>query len=427
MKAVIHIGLHKTGTTTIQHFLAKNRESLQKQGVYIPSSIRETRNKLAQHRELNAAIIPSISESGPLFSLTGQNAYNMILKQGFTRNDQDKIWEKYRHEIEENCQKDDLVLFSSEYLSNATDNEIERLKEWMSSLFEDIIIVLYLRRQPEFLVSIHHSFVGSGSPWSLLDLLNRPEGRSILAYHKIVERWSIFGKEKIKIRIFDRQKFHESDLLSDFAYTVGFEMAGLESVTDENVSTDSVETEFLRLLNSHIPPMPDSWPHNPARGPLKKCIYSLSETNSKAYHLTCGEAQHILNICREGNDWIAREYLGREKLFSEDVSMYPEEVASPHGLTLEKCAEITAHLWKERCQAIRNLQQKNEKLKSQRESDATKIKTLTAERDANIAEIQRIQTELQRLLHRRNKRLLYRFKSLLNWIKTRLKKNNDKK
>ena len=150
-------------------------------------------------------------------------------------------------------------------------------------------------------------------------------------------------------------------------------------------SSNSPEVEFLRLINPHIPTTLDPWTFNPDRLPIH-FIQAISEKNKKSYYLNRNEAQYILDICRKGNDWIAQVYLGREKLFNEDVFMYAEEVASPHGLTLEKCAEITASLWKERCQYIHYLQHENEKL---------------------TGEVQR----------QRNKRLLYRCKALLTWIK----------
>ena len=39
MKTIIHIGQHKTGTTSIQKFLQDNRNSLAKNGLYVPSRI----------------------------------------------------------------------------------------------------------------------------------------------------------------------------------------------------------------------------------------------------------------------------------------------------------------------------------------------------------------------------------------------------
>lgn len=39
MKTIIHIGQHKTGTTSIQHFLARRRADLAKAGLYVPDSL----------------------------------------------------------------------------------------------------------------------------------------------------------------------------------------------------------------------------------------------------------------------------------------------------------------------------------------------------------------------------------------------------
>ena len=39
MRTLIHIGQHKTGTTSIQHYLKYNRTVLCKQGLYVPDSI----------------------------------------------------------------------------------------------------------------------------------------------------------------------------------------------------------------------------------------------------------------------------------------------------------------------------------------------------------------------------------------------------
>lgn len=396
MKAVIHIGSAKTGTTTIQHFLDKNRESLKKQMIFVPPGFSAV---FPAHHKLGVATyLPDAWESWPIFSFLGHLHYNTFVRKDFpsieknlSPKDQEKLWVGYRNEIEANCRQDDLVIFSSEMFCLFLENEVERVKKLMDSLFDDVTIVLYLRRHPEYLVSAHHSQVTSGKPWNTLDFCNMPANRSELAYHKTVERWSAFGKDKLKIRLFDKREFHDNDLLSDFAHTVGFDMTELERVENQNeTGLDSAEAEFLRLLNSHIPVLLDPWTYNPDRYSLPGLFSAYSRKNSvknkKAYHLTRSEARQILDQCREGNDWIAREYLGREKLFDEDVSMYPEEVDSPHGLTLEKCAEITAHLWKDRCGVIRQLQQ-------EKDVCAAEIHQLQQEKDAHAAEIQRLQDD----------------------------------
>ena len=376
MKAVIHIGTGKTGTTTIQSFLAKNRDNLKKEGIFIPI----WRNWApGAHKDLMvAAGIPKEWELNPLFSFLGYHMYTGVLGKNLTFDAQRKLWEKYHDEIITHCQQDDLVVFSCEELSGFTEDEVERLKTMITPLFDEVTIVLYLRRQPELFVSFYYSLVSAGTTWSVLDFQNIPW---IWDYRRIVECWSIFGKDKLKIRLYDKREFHDNDLLSDFARTVGFDMIGLERGDNENVSIDSASIEFLRLFNLYFPRMFDPWTHNHDHEQLVDCLNAISGKGKKSYHLTRNEVQHLLSICQEGNDWIAQEYLGREKLFDEDVSMYPEEVASPHDLTLEKCAEITSHLWKERCNVIHQLQQEK-----------------NAETQRLVAEVQHRDSEIQRLV-----------------------------
>ena len=361
MKAILHIGSPKTGTSTIQIFLERNRQSLKKQGIVIPSGVyyAEHNAYFAVHHKLAAATyLPEVRGKCPQFlSYAGLEEDFPSFENGLTPEDQDKLWENYRREIETNCRKDDLVIFSDEMQFFFHENEVIRVKELLDSLFDDVTIILYLRRQPELLVSLYNTYCQVGIPWNIFNLLRcTPE----LNYDQVVKRWSIFGKDKLKIRLFDKQEFHNNDLLSDFSHTIGFDLTGLECVENKNETLlTSVEIEFLRLLNSHIPNLPGPYTLNSSRHQLMQFFLSYRQKNcekkKKAYHLNRNEVQRILDQFREGNDWIAREYLGREKLFDDDVSMYPEEVDSPHGLTLEKCAEITAHLWKEQCNAIRQL------------------------------------------------------------------------
>ena len=379
MKAIIHIGTPKTGTSAIQNFLAMNRENLKTNGIFIPT----TDHLAGCHVELGqATFIPTLLGASALW-------INPFFKEGYTIADQNNIWKKYRDEIETNCNKDDLVIFSYEALTGFVEQEIVRVNELMKTLFDDIIVVLYLRRQPECLISHYGSGIYNGAvpQENFFDQLNQSSFFiCFFVYHKIVERWSIFGKDKLKIRIFDKREFHENDLLSDFAHTVGFDMTGLERGKNENVSLDSAETEYLRFLNTHIPAYLDSWTVNPDRRLINGFFWQTKEGRSKyekPYHLNRNEAQQILDQYREGNDWIAREYLGREKLFDDDVSMYPEVVDSPHQLTLERSVEISAQLLKFHAAEIQRQQ-------GVIEGQQGEIQNLRQEKDADVAEIQRL-------------------------------------
>ena len=414
MKAVIHIGTAKTGTTTIQKFLGKNRKNLKTQNIFIPAGNNHT--TLAAATFISALREPLVQY--PVIHTLGIPWFaHHTLKKGFTVTDQNELWEQMRHEIETNCRKDDLVIFSCEGFAEFAAQEVERVKELLDSLFDDITVVLYVRRQPEAQVSYYNTICGAGLSWNFSDHMKMtgPFGCPFLDYHsydKIVKRWSIFGKNKLKIRVFDKQAFHENDLLSDFALTAGFGMAGLECIKDANVSMGSAETEFLRLLNPYIPRKFDPWTYNTDRGRVKSCFKKIESKadDKKGYYLNRDEARQILDQYREGNDWVAREYLGKEKLFDEDVSMYPVEVTAPHHLTLERSIEISAELVKYHALEIQN---RDTKIQHQ-QAEVQRLQTKIQSRDVKI---QRLQTEIQRLLHRRSKRLSYRCKALLTWLK----------
>jgi len=338
MKAIIHIGSQKTGTKTIQLFLDNNHEELKERGVF------PARGPASDcHVNLKRAVLTQDDyESFPFFPLM-QLFFDK--KKAATLN-QNELWEKCRHSIVANCSHEHIVIFSNEGFSIFSEKEVKRVKELLHSLFDDVTVILYLRRQPEFHISLYSTMVQLGLGWSFFDYINDSGVRVFSDYRKLVERWSVFGKDKIRIRIFDKQEFHEHDLLSDFANTAGFDIAGLQRVEYQNISMNSAETECLRLLNTQmLEPM--------TRNPNRSIIYRVfsqerkgRKNDNKPYYLNRSEAQQILERYRDGNDWIAREYLDRDKLFNDDVSMYPTEVTLSHHLTLDRSIDISARLLK---------------------------------------------------------------------------------
>ena len=82
MRTIIHIGQHKTGTTSIQHFLASKRTELASEGLYVPDSLLGSTTPshyflnvytLDQDR-LSTAKIRLLEANGPDFiSLIGEN------------------------------------------------------------------------------------------------------------------------------------------------------------------------------------------------------------------------------------------------------------------------------------------------------------------------------------------------------------------
>ena len=135
MRLIIHIGTQKTGSTTIQSFLKLNKKYLLKQGILIPESIayRESFN----HRWLcsfayednnfdKISVLPEID-----------NLSNLLISE--------KISE-FREEVKKF--DSDLCIISSEHLplELKTKEKITKLKNVLEDIFDDIKIIIYIRK-----------------------------------------------------------------------------------------------------------------------------------------------------------------------------------------------------------------------------------------------------------------------------------------
>ncbi|MDR1957486.1 MAG: hypothetical protein LBQ54_00280 [Planctomycetaceae bacterium] len=245
------------------------------------------------------------------------------------------------------------VLFTYEGFSGLDDSSIVALKNWLDQFFEDFRIVVYLRRQPELQVSLYsqlHKGAWLFKNHFAFDIESRISANYISQhsqYQELLDRWSaVFGKEKVAPRIFDRKEMVQNDLIADFCAAIEIDENGLERVPSLNESLDAEATEFCRLLTPYLPLIENSEWKMP-RGEWSVRMEKLfGKSGNKGYHLNREQAEAIVDYYRESNNAVAREYFGREQLFSDDVSMYPEET-KPHHLTVEKCAEITAVMWKD--------------------------------------------------------------------------------
>lgn len=76
----------------------------------------------------------------------------------------------------------------------------------------------------------------------------------------------------------------------------------------------------------------------------KALVEKYAKPGNRACHPGREQVREIIDLYRESNNAVARQYLGKERLFDEDVSNYPEKPA-PHGLTPLRSTEIAAWLW----------------------------------------------------------------------------------
>jgi len=315
---ILHIGIEKTGTTTIQEFLHLNRKLLAKHGVYFPKSI-----GMRNHRPLAT------------WCLSDSRNDIFLRMNNLTETKQREKWREdlknqFEYELSGLNAGIRQVIISSEHFSSLLNKpaELETLKHFLDKWFTNIKVVLYLRRQDSLTVSTYSTACRAGIVSDIV-LPNPASLRPFVNYQELLGKWSrIFGKENIHPAVFEKSLFYNSDLLTDFIRRCGLPNE-LNYVIPENKNESLSETtqEAAQLFNRKFPA--DSF-DIPLKE-LQKIRKELIEMVNAKYpgpgkKPLRHEAETFFKYFEESNNRVARNWFGREKLFSEDFSMYPESL-----------------------------------------------------------------------------------------------------
>lgn len=207
-KIILHVGTEKTGSTSIQRVLHGSRNELLEHGVLYPST--ENYNG---HVQLTACALDD-QVSNPikrLLKVTEPSEFNAFKERTLAAlNDEVKVYSP------------DTIVISDEHI-NVHLYEKAHLESFrrICEAFGDIqTVIIYLRRQDEFSLSMFSQSVKSGRvSISLLDnpLTIYKEIPSRLNYLSILDNLSsVFGREKITPVIYDRVRTDSGGVVSDF-------------------------------------------------------------------------------------------------------------------------------------------------------------------------------------------------------------------
>lgn len=234
MKIILHIGWHKTGTTSIQKFLFNNATKLiNRHGIYYPN---EGLFSFAHHN-LAWALQERTATPWGNVPLTIEGFKNKL---------------KTAVEVARlvGC---NTIVFSSEEFCTLQMNEIEILHDTLSGFFNAIKIVAYLRRQDLLIESSYNMAVkwwGSRTTSGFSDYISGKEGYP--NYYSILTSWAnYFGSNALVIRPFESRYFDLNDVRVDFCQQAGIDHAELsieKEPTNESLSPSGVE--FIRIINN---------------------------------------------------------------------------------------------------------------------------------------------------------------------------------
>ena len=312
----LHIGLSKTGTSSIQRTLAGQRAALQALGVYYPQS----------PGVVNHALLPAslVSDPGRLW------AFNPAFWDGMAPCDRlERFTEAWREEMAGLPAWVERCVISSEMISGLLrdNDEVARLADLLRRDFDPIEVVVYLRRQDRHSASAYSQWLRNG----ILRPPSLPEStwaeNWLLDYADLLKRFADnFGQAAVRPRIYERETLRNGDVLDDFLHATGIALNPPADAPSRQ-SNPSLRFEgqaLLLMLARHLSAA------NGGKLRQSQQWIRLADTLSESlpgrgWRPTRNAARAYVAQFAASNEDVRRTYFPeRVSLFSEDFSDLPE-------------------------------------------------------------------------------------------------------
>nr|WP_321980118.1 hypothetical protein [uncultured Cohaesibacter sp.] len=308
MKTIyLHIGTHKTGTTSLQNFLFSNREALKKSGWDYPDLgiLDGAHHKLVReliHKGKNSIFSP-LSPKMKLGDLP--------------------LWNDLKNYIENSDTENHIFSGEGFWWVQTPQAIADFLKDY------NIKIVIYLRRQDLYLESFYQQMVKDGparqpkpiDAW--VEYVTRKFNYH--DYFKVIQKWEkSFGKENIIVAEFNRAiRF---GLEKHFLNLVGIDKLNQFDFTTpektwvqrQKTSLDARCIEFLRLSNS-VKMRPKQ--HLKILNSMMDISDNLKEEkNFEKYIMPLSMRRDILDRVEKSNEKLRLQYFSSEGKIFPDIS-----------------------------------------------------------------------------------------------------------
>lgn len=324
----IHVGTPKTGTSAIQVFCSKNRKLLKEKGVCYPNL---------------GFDFPGISSNRNGHCL---NAYIFDENHKRLRDQEREVADQALEKLTGMLDNFPVFVLSDEQIWNNKDITTERLLHYKEKLAEagaDMKIIVYLRRQDLLIQSYWAQQVKEYMNTCFSDYIVSKKAKYFkLDYDKRLEEMAAaVGRENIIVRVYEKQQYYGGNIISDFLHLFDLEMTDEFKQSDHvvNASLEGACLEAKRLLNANprfttklnfvVPMLTTIQQEKVGEGG-----YSTGRYFSEEKH------QAFLEKYREGNEKVARDYLGREDgvLFKDEI--VTEGTGEAETYTTEEMVDI---------------------------------------------------------------------------------------
>jgi hypothetical protein len=279
---ILHIGRHKTGTTSLQKFLSLNDQILlDKHNILYPTSGRR------------------VNYHHPVFwrLINDNNGLDYALR--------DRVVDEAK---ERNARK---IILSSEILSrpSVTREQLDTIKSEFRIF--DISVLVFLRKQHDFLESVYAEMIKTG----ILCYPAKIHTIDVeLNYYTFISKYAdVFGKDNIIVLPYKTNSEHS--IFNDFLNALGCEPDNnFIFPRRKNTRLPWMYIEVLRIVNKSER-VRKKLDENKIRKLANITHRIIPGIVDKPRPLSDTERSDIMDAYDETNNMLAREYLGRDSLF----------------------------------------------------------------------------------------------------------------
>jgi hypothetical protein len=334
MKLLIHIGTGKTGSTSIQSALSANRAKLLSKGFFY--SVCNDKNS---HNFLPMLV-------------ADKGNFQFLFKRIFAPSELHHLeakrqeWcENLRAEVEDARSQAHTFILSSEHLCTLNRGELRRLKGLVLSLFSSLEVLVYLRDQADYAVSMYDTSLKTGGP---LRQPAPPERFPELNYAKFLKRWRrVVTKNAVNVRLFERESLLNGDILEDFFSVCGLSVSEFERPPEQNQSMDILGHALMHRINLLLPEFLKDGTVNPARRNFSRYFASRFSKGEKLTVSPALAAKYDSSF-RSSNEWVRKRYFpNRESLFARKERRATGALGIPDEY-LDEMAQTLVDLWRVR-------------------------------------------------------------------------------
>jgi hypothetical protein len=303
-KLYLHIGTEKTGTTSLQYFLAENRERLAAKGCWVPGCV-----------------------SSPNHSLLAVCCYDEFRNDDLCRYfgiRTPEEWEQMKSKIRDELTNElglsgcKIGIVSTEHIQSRlfTVSERNRLRALLKNIgFDDVSVILYLRDPASLANSHYFTDVAQGYLGWLPGKPDEHYFKNLCDHRTTIQEWqNVYGKDRLIIRLYDADGRGKFSTIDDFLGLIT-ELNGqkLKPVKNGNVSISALGVELIRRINE-IEPFWVNGTVNPVRRGLNHHI--RKHYRGASYGMPEWLAQEYDMAFAESNEWVRQNFFpDRDTLF----------------------------------------------------------------------------------------------------------------